>query len=206
MMATQLGFFLDQNYCTGCKACQIACQDKNDLADNLRWRRVAEYVGGGWSEHDDTFNPDVFTYYTSISCNHCEDPICVKVCPTKAIHKGDQGIVSIDKNLCVGCRLCEWACPYGAPQFDPKSGVETKCDFCADYLAQGKDPACVAACPSRALEFGDIDELRAKHGDVANIAPLPDPSITKPSLVIAPHRNAERSGSGTGVLANPAEM
>ena len=118
MMAKQLGFFFDQNYCTGCKACQIACKDKNDLPIGVIWRRVAEWAGGSTVESDGVFQTTAFAYYTSIACNHCEDPICIKVCPTTAIHKGADGIVSIDDGLCVGCRLCEWACPYGAPQFD----------------------------------------------------------------------------------------
>jgi anaerobic dimethyl sulfoxide reductase subunit B (iron-sulfur subunit) len=205
-MAKQLGFFINQNICTGCKACQVACQDKHDLRDDMRWRRVAEYSGGGWSEQEGTFNPDIFSYYTSVACNHCADPICVKVCPTQAMHKGEHGIVSVDRDKCIGCRYCEWACPYMAPCFDSEAGVMTKCDFCADYLAEGKAPACVAACPSRALEFGELDELRAMHGDTAGVEPLPDPKITKPSLVIAPHRNAQRSGHGTGELANSAEL
>ncbi len=207
-MAKQLGFYLDQNYCTGCKACQTACKDKNDLPVGVTWRRVVEYTGGGWTTDANagTFEPHVFTYYTSISCNHCDDPICVKVCPTEAMHKGEDGIVSVDAGKCVGCRYCEWACPYSAPQFNPESGVMTKCNFCADYLAEGKDPACVAACPSRVLKFGEIDELRAQYGDTANIEPLPDPSITHPNLVLTPHRQAATTGTGTGHIANPEEI
>jgi anaerobic dimethyl sulfoxide reductase subunit B (iron-sulfur subunit) len=207
-MAKQLGFYIDQNYCTGCKACQTACKDKNDLPVGVTWRRVVEYTGGAWTTDTDagTFEPNVFTYYTSISCNHCDDPICVKVCPTQAMHKGDDGIVSVDASKCVGCRYCEWACPYGAPQFNPESGVMTKCNFCSDYLAEGKDPACVAACPSRVLKFGEVAELRAQYGDTANIEPLPDPSLTKPNLVITPHRQAQTTGAGTGHIANPEEI
>jgi anaerobic dimethyl sulfoxide reductase subunit B len=204
---SQLGFYLDQNYCTGCKACAIACTDKHDLPDGVRWRRVAEYSGGTFApQPDGTYEPQVFTYYTSVSCNHCADPVCVKVCPTTAMHKDENGVVSVDRSKCVGCRYCEWACPYGAPQFDATAGVMTKCDLCADYREEGKDPACVAACPSRVLEFGDIEELRAKHGDTANIEPLPDPGITHPSLVISPHRHAQRTGQGSGRLANAAEL
>ena len=163
----QLGFYVDQASCTGCKACQIACKDKNDLPVGITWRRVAEYSGGGWSQDESqgTFKPNVFTYYTSVSCNHCEDPICVRVCPTKAMHKGEGGIVSVDDGACIGCRYCEWACPYSAPQFNADKGVMTKCDFCQDFLAEGRDPACVAACPSRVLHFGEIDDLRRKYGD-----------------------------------------
>jgi anaerobic dimethyl sulfoxide reductase subunit B (iron-sulfur subunit) len=205
-MAKQLGFFIDQNYCTGCKTCQIVCKDKNDLPEGVIWRRVAEWAGGSTNRFNGAAETTAFAYYTSISCNHCADPICVKVCPTTAIHKGEDGIVSIDDGLCVGCRLCEWACPYGAPQFDSARGVETKCNFCADFLAEGKEPACVAACPSRALEFGELSELQAKHGSINNIAPLPDPSITRPSLVIAPSRNAQLTGSTVGSVVNPKEL
>ncbi len=207
-MAKQLGFYVDQQYCTGCKACQIACKDKNDLAVGVSWRRVVEYTGGSWStdEKAETFSPNVFTYYTSIGCNHCEDPICVKVCPTQAMHKGPDGVVTVDADKCVGCRYCEWACPYSAPQFDADAGVMTKCNFCSDYLAEGKDPACVAACPSRVLQYGEIDELREKYGSTADVEPLPDPSITRPNLVITPHRDAQRTGEGNGVIANPEEI
>jgi len=195
-MAKQLGFFIDQNYCTGCKTCQIVCKDKNNLPEGVIWRRVAEWAGGSTNRFNGAAETTAFAYYTSISCNHCADPICVKVCPTTAIHKGDNGIVSIDDNLCVGCR----------PQFDSARGVETKCNFCADFLAEGREPACVAACPSRALEFGELSELRAKHGSINNIAPLPDPSITRPSLVIAPSRNAQPTGSTDGAVVNPKEL
>ena len=204
----QLGFRVDQASCTGCKACQIACKDKNDLPVGINWRRVAEYSGGGWSQDESqgTFKPNVFTYYTSVSCNHCEDPICVRVCPTKAMHKGEDGIVSVDDGACIGCRYCEWACPYSAPEFSAAKGVMTKCDFCQDYLAEGRDPACVAACPSRVLDFGEIDDLRKKYGTTAGIEPLPDPAITRPNFVITPHKDAQKSGHGDGTLANPAEV
>ena len=204
----QLGFYVDQASCTGCKACQIACKDKNDLPVGVTWRRVAEYSGGGWSQDQSqgTFKANVFTYYTSVSCNHCEDPICIRVCPTKAMHKGEHGIVSVDDSACIGCRYCEWACPYSAPAFSAAKGVMTKCDFCQDYLAEGRDPACVAACPSRVLDFGEIDDLRKKYGTTAGIEPLPDPAITKPNLVITPHKDAQKSGHGDGTLANPAEV
>lgn len=205
-MAKQLGFHIDQTYCTGCRACQVACKDKNDLPVGVTWRRVVEYTGGSWRTDQDTFTPNVFSYYTSVACNHCTDPICVEVCPTKAMHKGADGIVSVDADLCVGCRYCEWACPYSAPQFDADAGVMTKCNFCADLLEQGQDPACVAACPSRVLHYGEIDDLRARYGDRADVEPLPDPSITHPNLVVTPHRDAATTGRGTGHIANPEEI
>ncbi|WP_058234381.1 DMSO/selenate family reductase complex B subunit [Devriesea agamarum] len=199
----QLAFFVNQAACTGCSACQMACKDKHDLPEGVNWRRVREYTAGSTTQRADaTFNQDVTTVYTSISCNHCDDPICVKVCPTTAMHKGEDGIVSVDPNVCIGCRYCEMACPYSAPQFNPEAGVMSKCNFCADYIAAGKTPACVAACPSRALDYGEAEDLRRKYGREAGVEPLPSPSITHPNLVVHPHPDAQPSGRGTGHIAN----
>lgn len=204
------GFFFDQSLCTGCKACQVACKDKHDLPVGITWRRVVEYTGGSWQTSGNTFTPNVFTYYTSVSCNHCENPVCMEVCPTTAMSKREDGTVYVDESKCVGCRYCQWACPYGAPQLDTRTGHMSKCDLCYDYRETGQDPACVSACPSRALDWGPIDELRKAHGDTdgttAGIAPLPDPSITKPHLVIHPHRDAQKWDEGTGAIANPQEI
>ncbi|WP_424210644.1 DMSO/selenate family reductase complex B subunit [Streptomyces sp. BI20] len=202
----KLGFHFNQSLCTGCKACQIACKDKHDLPQAVNWRRVAEYCGGTWQQSGETFTPSVFASYMSISCNHCEEPACVKVCPTTAMTQGPDGVVTVDDSKCVGCRYCEWACPYSAPQFNPETGHMSKCDMCADYRAEGEDPACVAACPSRALDWGPIDELRSRHGKLAGVEPLPDPKITRPRLVITPHRDAQPSGTGTGAIANSEEI
>lgn len=207
-MAQQLGFSFDQTRCTGCKACVLACKDKHDLTVGVRWRRVAEYAGGTWlaSATDGTFTNDVYCYYTSYSCNHCDDAICVQVCPSTAMHKGDNGIVSVRADVCIGCRYCEMACPYSAPQFNADKGVMTKCDFCSDRIAAGQKPACVAACPSRALDYGEVADLRARLGAQASIEPLPPASVTRPNLVIVPHRRAQLSGQGTGRIGNPEEI
>jgi anaerobic dimethyl sulfoxide reductase subunit B (iron-sulfur subunit) len=200
------GFYFDQALCTGCKACQIACKDKHDLPVGVNWRRVVEYSGGSWAVDGNTFTNNVFTYYTSISCNHCENPVCVEVCPTTAMTRREDGTVYVDETKCVGCRYCEWACPYSAPQFNVETGHMSKCDLCYDYRQEGQDPACVAACPSRALDWGPIADLRAEFGEIADVEPLPDPAITRPRLVITPHRHAQPTGSGTGAIANPEEI
>jgi len=206
-MAKQLAFYFDASACANCKACQIACQDKNDLPFYLRWRRVISYGGGGWSphpRHKDIMLPNVFAYSLSVACMHCNKPLCAEVCPTTAISKRADGVVLIDTDKCIGCRYCEWACPYGAPQFNEEIGVMTKCTFCEDLLAKNENPACVDACVMRCLDFGEFSELRAKYGD-AMIEPLAPPDITYPALVVTPHKNSELVGSGTGRILNLPE-
>ncbi len=205
-MAKQLAFYFDASACGDCKACQIACKDKNDLPVGIRWRRVFQYGGGSWVPQGNVLVPNnVFSYSISTACMHCQDPLCRDVCPAAAITKNADGVVSIDQSRCIGCRYCQWACPYGAPQFNEKTKVMTKCNFCADYLAEGKNPACVDACVTRALQFGDLEELRAKYGNTDAIEPLPSSDITKPAVVITPHKNSQVSGKGTGKIINLPE-
>ena len=109
----------------------IACKDKNDLPLGVRWRRVVEFSGGEWASlPGGGFSHDVFAYYISLSCNHCQQPICVECCPSQAMQQDERGIVSVDPDRCLGCRYCEWSCPYSAPQYDEAQGRMTKCDFC----------------------------------------------------------------------------
>lgn len=205
-MAKQLAFYFNAGTCTACKVCQIACQDKNNLPAEIRWRRVLEYGGGSWISQDGFLVPNnVFVYALSAACMHCENPVCMEVCPAAAISKREDGVVLIDQDKCIGCRYCEWACPYGAPQFREDLGVMTKCTFCEDLLAQGQRPACVDACVMRALDFGELDELRAKYGSVNAIEPLPVADITEPALVVTPHKHAQVSGQGTGKILNLPE-
>ena len=183
----RLAFFFDSASCSGCKACQVACKDKNNLAVGQLWRRVYEIAGGGWQKQGSAWKQDVFAYNLSLSCNHCEDAPCVENCPTGALAKRDDGIVTLDQDHCVGCKYCAWSCPYGAPQFNPGQRVMGKCDLCADYVDQGKNPSCVDACPMRALDFGDYDELLDRHGGPDHVYPQPDDSFTRPSICIRAH-------------------
>ena len=128
------GFYLDTSACTGCKACQIACKDKNNLPLGVLWRMVVAVEGGEWLPRGAAWMTNVFSYFVSSACNHCEAPICVEVCPTQAMQQRADGIVSIDPQRCMGCRYCEMACPYKAPRFDSVQGVMTKCNFCYDLL------------------------------------------------------------------------
>lgn len=191
-MKKQLGFFIDQSMCTGCKACQTACKDKKDVEAGRLFRRIYENTGGEFDKVDDIYEHNVFAYYTSMACNHCDDPKCVESCPTDAMQKReDDGIVVIDQELCIGCKNCAEACPYGAPQFNEETKKMSKCDLCLDLITKGEEPACVEACPWNLIEYGPIEELRKTYGDLAVTKGLPDPSITKPNLVILPHKDAK---------------
>jgi anaerobic dimethyl sulfoxide reductase subunit B (iron-sulfur subunit) len=200
-------FFLDVQTCTGCKTCMVACKDKNDLPLGVRWRRVVEFAGGDWVRlPDGTFSQDVFAYYISVSCNHCREPLCAQNCPTQAMNQDADGIVSVDPEKCLGCRYCEWVCPYSAPQFDEAQGQMTKCDFCRDELRQEGIPTCVAACPTRALQFGEYEELAARHGADLLMAPLPSPQLTEPNLILEPHHDARPGQTRAGGICNPEEV
>lgn len=175
-MSTQYGFYIDSSRCTGCKTCELACKDFKNLSPEVNFRRIYEYAGGDWTEQDGVYQQNVFAYYLSISCNHCDDPACAKVCP------------------------------YGAPQFDEVKGHMTKCDGCYERVAEGKKPICVESCPLRALDMGPIEELRAKYGTLAEIAPLPSAEYTHPNIVLKLNANSRPVGDTTGHLANPEEV
>jgi anaerobic dimethyl sulfoxide reductase subunit B (iron-sulfur subunit) len=200
----QFGFFLDQSKCVGCRTCQLACKDYKDTEIGVNFRRVVEYEGGEWFvEPQKTTNVGVFAYYSSISCNHCDEPACAKVCPTGAMHKTNYGIVDVNPNKCIGCRSCAMACPYGAPQYSKAQKCMTKCNGCKERLDEGLAPICVESCPFRALEAGAIGDLRKKYGHEASIAPLPKYEITRPNLVLKPEKNALSSGNGKGTMHLP---
>jgi anaerobic dimethyl sulfoxide reductase subunit B (iron-sulfur subunit) len=205
-MAKQLAFYFDSGSCTGCKACQVACKDKQDHGVGILWRRVYEITGGSWERKNDIWESGVFAYNLSVACNHCQKAPCLAACPTGAIIKGPHGIVEIREDLCMGCRYCEWACPYGAPQYDYNSGKMTKCDFCRDYIEEGRNPACVAACPMRALDFGELEDLKGKYGDSEQIFPLPSEEMARPALIITPHRDSLKAKKTKARIANREEV
>ncbi len=190
-MSTQYGFFIDQSICSGCHACQTSCNDKKELEVGRRFRRISETEGGSFTPLNKGYAHSAYAYFTSIACNHCDHPKCTEACPSGAMHKNpDTGIVAVNQDRCIGCRYCTWACPYNAPQYNEKQGQMSKCDFCADLIAAGEVPVCVAACPLEAIDYGPIEELRAKYGTLAETKDLPLASVTNPNLVIKPHKNA----------------
>ena len=205
-MVNQYAFFFDASACTGCKACQVACKDRNNLEAGLLWRRVYEIAGGNWEKRGEVWIPPVVAYNVSMACNHCEKPVCAMSCPVKAIGKRDDGIVLIETARCIGCRYCEWACPYNAIRFDAGTNTVSKCHFCFDGIDAGEAPACVSACPMRALDFGDLAELRKTYGDNRQIFPLPEPSQAEPALIIKPHKDADKAAGRGAEVANWEEV
>lgn len=207
-MSAQYAFYFDSTYCSGCKACQAACKDKNDLPAGVLWRRVYEVSGGTWQRESGAWSNSVFVYNLSMSCNHCVHPKCVNVCPVNAYQVRLDGIVLLDSSKCAGCGYCAWACPYDAPQYNAEAGTMSKCNFCLDQLQQGLPPACVAACPLRVLDYGE-----ARQDDALglwNIAPTSHPlplaaySHTQPRLSLQPH--PAMTSAGHRSLANPEEI
>lgn len=199
-------FYFDARFCSGCKACQVACKDRHQLPVGILWRRVYEITGGSWRSQGAAWQQDIFAYNLSIACNHCAEPVCVEACPAGAISVRPDGIVLLDSDQCLGCRYCAWVCPYSAPQFDPLSQRMSKCNFCAEDLDQGRAPACVLACPMRALEFGDREAFAARHPEAQPVFPLPDPGLTRPSLVVTPHAASDHANTQTADLGNAEEV
>jgi anaerobic dimethyl sulfoxide reductase subunit B (iron-sulfur subunit) len=188
---TQLGFYFDSDRCTSCKSCIAACKDKNNTFVGIKYRNVVDYCTGTWKQEGSYYVPDnVAVYATSYSCMHCAAPVCIAACPVSAITKRESdGVVFIDETICIGCGACVAACPYSAPRMNEEKGVAGKCDFCRSRIDNGENPACVDACLMRCLDWGDLEELKAEHGDASHVPPLPDPT-TGPSYVLNPNRFA----------------
>src|SRR3990167_2948396 len=172
----QHGFHFTADNCIGCHACEAACSEKNGNPAHISFRSVG-YVEGG------TF-PDYKRMNISMACNHCDDPVCLKGCPTRAYTKhAEYGAVLQDPDTCFGCGYCTWVCPYNAPQLDPIEGQVSKCNMCVDRLEEGLKPACVSACLGNALNFGVIENTPDNREQILTQIPgFPDPSITQPNI------------------------
>ncbi len=148
---------IDQTSCIGCHACTTACKSENEvpLGVNRTW---VKYVETG------AF-PATRRQIAVLRCNHCAEPPCVEVCPTRAMFQRADGIVDFDTERCIGCKACLQACPYDAIYIDPEEHVAEKCNFCAHRVDRGLLPACVVVCPTESLVFGDLDDpaSRAHH-------------------------------------------
>lgn len=165
------GMVIDLKRCIGCYGCQLSCKAENGTPPGVFFARVLKQEEGTY--------PTVNMLFLPVLCNHCEDPPCVNACPTGASFVWEDGIVDIDPDMCVGCRSCMMACPYGNRYINDKqqhyfaqgqteferlrtgrhqTGVVMKCNFCRDRVKAGEDPACVANCPTSARIFGDLED------------------------------------------------
>lgn len=165
------GMVIDLRKCIGCHTCTVACKAENHTGPGIFWNTVKDQESGTY--------PLVTRIFLPLPCMHCEDPACVKVCPTRASYKREDGIVLVDQEKCVGCGYCVESCPYGRRYLSKnldgyygkellpnerigynhhKIGVAEKCTFCVHLLEQGKEPACVKICPGKARSFGDLED------------------------------------------------
>lgn len=177
----KIGFYIDATSCVGCRTCQIACKDKNNLDVGVFYRKVETYETGDY--------PNPGYYHYSYSCYHCENPKCVKACPTGAMHRAQDSSVQYDPRLCITCKYCVNACPYKIPGHIKGKAVIAKCDSCKDLRDDGKNPACVDACMMRCIKWGELEEFRAAHNNetlVSDIEILPSSVETRPALLIKP--------------------
>lgn len=170
------GVLVDLVRCMGCRACQVACKAWNDNTHEIT-------ICLGCYDNPPKFSPDTWSLirftetedagelhwvFAKLQCMHCEDPGCAAACPVGALKKTADGPVVYDDDRCIGCRYCMVACPFGVPTFEWDKPVPyiRKCTFCADRVAEGMEPACVKACPTDALEFGErellLDEARGR--------------------------------------------
>jgi len=170
----KLGLVIDLDTCVGCQACATSCKEWN--AQGYSTPLEDEDPRGkdphgpwlnrihGYEVLDDEREDSRIVHFPR-SCLHCETPACVTVCPTGASYKrAEDGIVLVNPDTCIGCKLCSWACPYGAREYDVQEGVMRKCTLCVDriynenFAEEDRVPACVRACPTSARHFGDLGD------------------------------------------------
>ena len=153
---TQYAILTDLNRCVGCLGCSVACKVVNGVDIGSFWNKVLRI--GPFPDSEGAQFPDVYTYFLPVTCQHCENPACVKVCPPGASQKLPDGTVQIDKEKCIGCQFCAMACPYGVRYLNETERVVEKCTLCEQKIAQGELPQCVAQCGARARYFGDLEQ------------------------------------------------
>lgn len=187
-----VGFLFDLNRCTGCNACELACSTENELGWGRSWREVVPF--------NPERQPGMPSFHLSVACHHCEEAPCLSQCPTLAITRDPEtGAVLVDEGRCIGCRYCSWVCPYDVPRFDESSSVMTKCTSCNHRLHEGKEPACVEACPTAALGWGPLE------GD-PTVRGFPTANVGARIRFTPLRRDAERAASTWELPAEVAEF
>jgi formate dehydrogenase iron-sulfur subunit len=192
-----MGFFTDTSVCIGCKACEVACKEWNQIPDDgLDWAGRSHDNSGGlgadtWrhvafveqrvkvGEHEANFQRDGDFRWLMASdvCKHCTHAACLDVCPTGAIFRTEFGTVVVQQDICNGCGYCVPACPYGVLDKREDDGRIFKCTLCYDRLGVGEEPACAKACPTDSIQFGELDELRNRAAgriEVLHAAGVPE--------------------------------
>ena len=154
---TRHAIITDLNRCVGCLTCSVACKLVNNVEPGAFWNKVLR-IGPHPTSTGSGHFPDVEMYYLPLTCQHCENPECVAVCPTEASHIAEDGTVQINKEKCIGCQFCAMACPYGVRYLNQEERVVEKCTLCQQKTINGELPECVSQCGGRARFFGDLDE------------------------------------------------
>lgn len=157
-MTKKFAILIDYDLCWGCDACELACKQENHLSEGSRWIHIRTK---GVEKRDGRLR---LTYYPA-RCLQCERPPCKDVCPTGAISQRSDGIVLVDSKVCIGCKACLEACPFGVMQFNREKGIAEKCHLCYHRIDQGMRPACVDVCIGRCIYFGEIGELVNRLGE-----------------------------------------
>ena len=170
-MATRMSMLVDTSVCIGCKGCEVACKQWNELPaenkgfsgqsyDNTLALSDTTWCHVGFVEQGEDFTKDFRWLFVSDRCKHCGEAGCLEVCPTGAIYRTETGAVNINTDVCNGCQNCVSACPFGVVSFDKDTGVVGKCTLCSDRTeTMGREPACVTACPTDALVWGSRSDM-----------------------------------------------
>ncbi len=225
--AKRLGLVIDLDTCVGCHACAVSCKEWNTTGYHAPLPDSDPYgkdVDGVWLNRVHGYETNLGagqgtdnggrTVYFPGSCLHCEEAPCVTVCPTGASYKRtEDGIVLVDEDICIGCKLCSWACPYGAREFDSDGGVMKKCTLCIDRIYNenleevDRQPACVSACPAKARHFGDFNDPESAvsrlTADRGGVELMPELGL-KPTNRYLPPRPAATMGDGASLDDAPA--
>jgi Fe-S-cluster-containing dehydrogenase component len=153
--------------CIGCRACEVTCKNENGIALGEHWNKVLEVVND-----KDTY-PYVEQYFLPTMCQQCEDAPCVHVCPTGASYRNDNGVVLINKSVCIGCKYCMMACPYGVRAWNSTYRCVEKCTLCQQLTTIGELPMCVRICAGEARYYGDLDD---PDSDASKVVAAADPA------------------------------
>ncbi len=218
----RLGLVIDLDTCVGCHACAVNCKEWNTGGYHAPLTDEQPYAAGTdgiWFNRVHAFEAGEGaagrTVYFPRSCLHCDDAPCVTVCPTGASYKrAEDGIVLVDEDLCIGCKLCSWACPYGAREYDASAGVIKKCTLCIDRIYNEnleeveRVPACVSTCPANARHYGDFND---PDSDVSRLTRerggydlMPEMGCA-PTNKYLPPRPARKGGEGGDEVLADAE-